>query len=161
MLKKSILLIGLLSSAFTVDAALIDIGAQITSDDNSVTGSAIGTYNTDTSQILFASESIFVTQDYYGAITADVDITGTDGLINVTDCADLGGATNVCLEIWMNYWLDYEVLSNSVNTDGFGGITVSNYGAILTYNVAPVPVPAAAWLFSSALIGLAGLKRKK
>ncbi|WP_200821213.1 choice-of-anchor E domain-containing protein [Oceanicoccus sp. KOV_DT_Chl] len=31
----------------------------------------------------------------------------------------------------------------------------------LTYNYSAVPVPAAFWLFSSALIGLAGLKRKK
>jgi hypothetical protein len=31
--------------------------------------------------------------------------------------------------------------------------------AVATLN--PVPVPAAAWLFGSALIGLAGIKRKK
>jgi hypothetical protein len=28
-------------------------------------------------------------------------------------------------------------------------------------SIKPVPVPAAAWLFGSALIGLAGIKRKK
>lgn len=31
----------------------------------------------------------------------------------------------------------------------------------VTYGVAAVPLPAAAWLFSSALIGLAAIKRKK
>jgi hypothetical protein len=31
----------------------------------------------------------------------------------------------------------------------------------LTYSTSEVPVPAAAWLFGSALIGLAGIKRKK
>jgi len=34
-------------------------------------------------------------------------------------------------------------------------------GDTLTINVAPVPIPAAAWLFGSALLGLAAAKRKK
>ena len=33
--------------------------------------------------------------------------------------------------------------------------------AMQSGDVSPVPVPAAAWLFGSALIGLAGIKRKK
>jgi hypothetical protein len=36
-----------------------------------------------------------------------------------------------------------------------GGTTMSGYGA------SPVPVPAAAWLFGSALLGLAGVGRKR
>jgi hypothetical protein len=31
----------------------------------------------------------------------------------------------------------------------------------LQWTIAPVPIPAAAWLFGSALIGLAGIKRRK
>jgi hypothetical protein len=34
-------------------------------------------------------------------------------------------------------------------------------GIFLEGTVSAVPVPAAAWLFGSALIGLAGIKRKK
>jgi hypothetical protein len=34
------------------------------------------------------------------------------------------------------------------------------YSIELTYDTPPVPVPAAAWLFGSGLLGLAGLKRR-
>ena len=40
--------------------------------------------------------------------------------------------------------------------DGFADATNAT-----TISASPVPVPAAAWLFGSALIGLAGIKRKK
>ena len=39
--------------------------------------------------------------------------------------------------------------------------SISGASLSVDYAVAPVPVPAAAWLFGSALIGLAGIKRKK
>ena len=35
------------------------------------------------------------------------------------------------------------------------------YGIQMVFSVSEVPVPAAAWLFGSALLGLAGIKRKK
>ncbi|WP_101760095.1 VPLPA-CTERM sorting domain-containing protein [Oceanicoccus sp. KOV_DT_Chl] len=39
--------------------------------------------------------------------------------------------------------------------------TTYYYNDITTYSLSDVPVPAAAWLFGSALVGLAGIKRKK
>jgi hypothetical protein len=45
------------------------------------------------------------------------------------------------------------------NTDGPNGDATN--GIELVFAAMPVPVPAAAWLFASALIGLAGLKRKR
>jgi hypothetical protein len=42
--------------------------------------------------------------------------------------------------------------------DQGGGNNLSNFRA---YTTSPVPLPAAAWLFGSALIGLAGIKRRK
>ncbi len=51
--------------------------------------------------------------------------------------------------------------------DGFVDYRSASYrsdGTVVVeylYDVAAVPVPAAAWLFGSALIGLAGIKRKK
>ncbi len=41
------------------------------------------------------------------------------------------------------------------------GVTGGSYNVGLTETVAPVPIPPAALLFGSALIGLAGLRRKK
>lgn len=64
----------------------------------------------------------------------------------------------------------YEVGNNAVNdlpTASTGTFRVTDYYAGSAYNigisgdVAPVPVPAAAWLLGTGLIGLIGLKRKR
>lgn len=39
--------------------------------------------------------------------------------------------------------------------------TFNPYGVYAVWSATEVPVPAAAWLFGSALLGLAGIKRKK
>jgi len=44
--------------------------------------------------------------------------------------------------------------------DGYGSYASAN-GEIGNPGIAPVPVPAAAWLLGSGLIGLAGLRRRK
>ena len=46
--------------------------------------------------------------------------------------------------------------SIDIKTDYLSSYLVSN-----TYSAAPVPVPASAWLFGSAIVGLAGFKRKR
>jgi hypothetical protein len=43
-----------------------------------------------------------------------------------------------------------------VTQDGLRGVEIG-----LTLQTSAVPVPAAAWLFGSALIGMAGLRRRK
>ena len=45
--------------------------------------------------------------------------------------------------------------------DLFGFAAHTYFGGSLTMEVAAVPVPAAAWLFGSALVGLAGVGRKR
>lgn len=56
---------------------------------------------------------------------------------------------------------DHNVQIKMLITDA--DLTYDTWGHLLVRNteVSPVPVPAAAWLFSSALIGLVGFKRKK
>lgn len=48
-----------------------------------------------------------------------------------------------------------------ITTPIIGGTTVSTSIYSFAGVASPVPVPAAAWLFGSALIGLAGMKRRK
>lgn len=69
-----------------------------------------------------------------------------DTLIDVI--AEIGGA----ITIGPNQSLDFLVY----NLDGPTGLIYAGTAS----SVPEVPVPAAAWLFASALIGLAGLKRK-
>jgi hypothetical protein len=47
-------------------------------------------------------------------------------------------------------------------TDGWLNVSISSYNGTATFeNPSAVPVPAAAWLFGSALIGFAGMRKRK
>lgn len=53
---------------------------------------------------------------------------------------------------------------NLLEWEAYGGVTDidnSNYSSTYLIRTSAVPVPAAAWLFGSALIGLMGIKRSK
>jgi hypothetical protein len=47
----------------------------------------------------------------------------------------------------------------AIGGEGFG--FGDSYGYNLDASFAPVPVPAAVWLFGSALMGIAGLRRRR
>ena len=78
-------------------------------------------------------------------------------------------STNLPVE-WLRYFVDMAITPDMVGdnlTFGFGAVATGNNGSGVFYDnlefaqVAPVPVPAAAWLFGSALIGLVGLARRR
>jgi len=45
--------------------------------------------------------------------------------------------------------------------NALGGLQVTEYNLHLAGTISTVPVPAAAWLFGSGLIGLLGVARQK
>ncbi|MCX2981401.1 VPLPA-CTERM sorting domain-containing protein [Halieaceae bacterium IMCC14734] len=53
--------------------------------------------------------------------------------------------------------------TSTVSNGVFSGIDTHRYqvDAEITYTYSPVPLPAAAWLFGSALLGLAGVARRR
>ena len=58
------------------------------------------------------------------------------------------------------YWVsnaELNDLNNSIQKLGTFSLSAAN---VLTYNVAAVPVPAAVWLFGSALLGMLGFTRR-
>ena len=58
------------------------------------------------------------------------------------------------------YWLSFGLFENTgTNPTTNSGVGIDNIK--ITANVAPVPVPAAVWLFGSALVGFVGLPRRK
>jgi len=78
-------------------------------------------------------------------------------------------STNLPVE-WLRYSIDLLITPDLVGdnlTFGFGATATGNNGSGVFYDnlsfaeVAPVPVPAAAWLFGSALLGLGAVKRRK
>ncbi|MGB5407852.1 MAG: VPLPA-CTERM sorting domain-containing protein [Thiogranum sp.] len=58
---------------------------------------------------------------------------------------------------------DIGVLSSTPawNDDNFGEIFPTYAGATITVETSPVPVPAAAWLFASGLLGMVGVARRQ
>jgi hypothetical protein len=45
--------------------------------------------------------------------------------------------------------------------DGYGNLTSGKFSASLSPSISPVPIPAAAWLFGSALLGFVGFARRR
>lgn len=54
-----------------------------------------------------------------------------------------------------------EYFSGSFNEVGYFELFDVQWGIFLEGTVSPVPIPAAAWLFGSALLGVVGLKRRR
>jgi hypothetical protein len=81
-----------------------------------------------------------------GQLIADISALTTSNLVGTFKPPEFSQLSNV-------------VINGSMLTADFstGGAGLSN----ITLTFSEVPVPAAAWLFGSALIGLAGIKRKK
>lgn len=98
--------------------------------------------------ILFNSDSAYtLTIDVNGTIFTDANDTSADGaLFTFTD----GLLTN----------FDFQNLSFSSLGTIFDdkNIMAGQWGTVTT---SPVPVPAAAWLFGSGLLGLVGVARRK
>jgi len=121
---------------------------------------------------------------------ASMDVNGDNMIINCssateTECRDNEygylfeqyGVSSIAPDLFLNvqhyYWSGTEYQANSSGAHTYikdGVLSLNNTGiksfdwyawAVRDGDVAAVPVPAAVWLFGSALIGLAGIKRKK
>ncbi|MCP3672532.1 MAG: VPLPA-CTERM sorting domain-containing protein [Gammaproteobacteria bacterium] len=92
------------------------------------------------------------------------------GNVSFTD-ATLGGGTESFLNVQSDfYWYGEEYAPGAYHAWAFGtvnggqGTSGKNYSyyswAVRAGDVSSVPVPAAAWLFGTALLGLVGVKRR-
>jgi len=96
--------------------------------------------------------------------------TSTDGICVTNDGVDIGGtydngtslATLTCSNASCSnsstFTLTYAAVVPQADPSGFGGV---NYAVNIQGHVNAVPVPAAAWLFGSGLVGLVGVARRK
>ncbi len=83
------------------------------------------------------------------------DVGGT--FDNGTGIATITCSTSSCSNS-STYTLTYTAIVPQADPSNFGGAT---YNLTLTGHVSSVPVPAAAWLFGSGLLGLVGIARRK
>lgn len=116
-----------------------------------------------------AAPSVFLTAITNGNFSTDGSLVNT-GLTQGSTAIDLNGALNTSpdyaeyngLRSGLTSFAAYKpLIANTANwtvdaTNGTYTTTIPN-----TTNLTTVPVPAAAWLLGSALVGMAGLRRRK
>ncbi|MDX2503278.1 MAG: VPLPA-CTERM sorting domain-containing protein [Gammaproteobacteria bacterium] len=126
------------------------------SDASASAPTSVRTSNTDISSLGTDSMEIFTSSfdgEFTGLVLSPIDIFfnsdvfGADGLADIPDS-----------------WTDSQLAFDSLFGDQFSknGVTqflISN--VTMTTEFSAVPLPAAAWLFGSGLIGLTGLARRK
>ena len=89
----------------------------------------------------------------FGGVQFDLPPDGGPGNVTVADVTDLGGGDFGVIFTW----------TGTVVGGTFDGFP-ANWrleGTMSTGGVAPVPIPAAAWLFGSGLVGLVGVARRR
>ena len=166
MIRNTIVALVLLLSAASVNAALIPINVELTHIQGpwGYQGSGVGTYNSDTTEMLFTiSGSGFTAYGGDYQVEIESEILGLLVREQVLSCTPTD--IFLCTTFNLYDWTERQVASNTVNEFGSGTISgvISNefVNAQTTYSISPVPLPAAAWLFGSALLGLIGYSKRK
>ncbi len=172
----------LLSTAYSSSAAIINLTVDITGtfSGNEVisgtnTGSGYGTFDTDTGDLnltySFRVLSPVVDFTWDQELSVNVNNSSFASVIS-TDCYNDVGNLKQCPPPEGLNQINTPPLSSMNVVNGNGsfstsqlvlGIPAAPSGLQndMIYNVTAVPVPAAIWLFGSALLGLAGIKRKR
>lgn len=130
--------------------------------------------------LLTAGQAVNVSFDYRGTATAGgvlfAELHSIDGLGGVSQTLTLNGGGPLFPNADPDVWSTYTFTAN-LGPDVDGGVDillnapcgaaagcVSDYfidNISVTADVAAVPVPAAAWLFGSSLLGLVGMAKRK
>jgi hypothetical protein len=137
-------------SNFSADATFGFAGAPILTGD--VSGTLPGTvtinnttgYNDYFHQVTFGNNLQFhVVLDGVAGNTFTLALLGSDGSTSLVTSDANGFATTI----------DVKAAGITINNNAGGQITATD--------VTPTPIPAAAWLFGSGLMGLVGIRRRK
>jgi hypothetical protein len=159
MIRNTIVALVLLLSPALASAALIDVsvqafGGSYNSSYWEATGA--GTYNTETTEILYTSVGSGVIGSDYLEATSEVRALGLIAEYTMIACTP--EANYICSFVGGGSQQGIGI-ANTVDESGSGYLVVSYFETEITTQISPVPLPAAAWLFISAIAGLAGAKR--
>lgn len=92
-----------------------------------------------------------------------LDFSGWVMILSGSEDYSLGTQQNIANYTFdgTNFTLDYYWDLSDNGNNPLGSLEVSNYHLHLEGTVSHVPIPAAAWLFGSGLLGLVGMARRK
>jgi len=161
--------LGLVSTAASSTVWVPDINTS-TGDFQEVTFASFGVSSATYDLVFYDAGTAASIEPSFTSLTL-ADLNGTVGIsanpapYTATfggDTAALGATGEFELALWdgsaFTFVSDYTVIvPGNAYTIEFGSVT----GEILGVDLAPVPVPAAVWLFGSGLIGLVGVARRK
>ncbi len=123
-----------------------------------------GVYNSYFEDVIFSvipenqqAVSFTVTGYFKDGSSESVDLTTQNGLENWLSLADL--ESNPFVELNITSTEGIYISGPDKGDETSGGFTQSKQWQVSGVN--PIPIPAAAWLFGSALIGLIGVARRK
>ena len=160
MIRNTIVALVLLLSPALASAALIDVtvqafGGSYNSSYWEATGA--GTYNTETTEILYTSVGSGVVGSDYIEATTEARALGL--IAEYTMIACTSEANYLCSSVGGSQ--QAIGIANTVDESGSGYLVANYSGLTTTTQISPVPLPAAAWLFGSALLGLIGYSKRK
>lgn len=184
---KTLLAVSVLTAAGAAGATTVatyDVSQTVTSviyagSDLLVAGSGTGTATLDdsgfldmtitgTTQTTLTNTTTVSESHILGSYSAGTFTAATSGSTStITSCANNGGLLNGCSSIVLNTPGSFDSVSGTVTVSGGSTNLASsqtNSGATTsaTYTLTPtVPLPAAAWLFGSGIMGLAGAARRR
>ena len=83
------------------------------------------------------------------------------GWLEATLTRDLSGANGETLDLWLQGFQDADGFTQLQRMLGSVTLNLSGAGGSVTFATSEVPVPAAAWLMGSALLGLGSVARSR
>ena len=126
--------------------------------DLAAAGSVVGTYNQVTQQLSGNTATLSVSENSacgpYG-LAGGVVCAAVPGVIDFSTPFVLTAAQGLADPITFDLVNDFTILLGNL-----GGVASLNIN-LSNVVISPIPVPAAAWLFGSALLGLGTMKKKK
>lgn len=164
------------SHAALYDVAL-DLNATVSGGGGgSQTGSAVGTYDDITKIMTLDFSATVVANGFFGIGKGTMNHTGQSifnfsgtpsGTNEVLTCVDVSGSNCGSVPAGPQALQSVSALSAEAVGGTFQSVSVyliattTQNWTITAFDAQPVPVPAAAWMFGSALLGLTGVARRK
>ena len=162
---RILLAISALTACHLSQAATVPINVTISATTGQLpfvdlNGSATGTYDIDTGELAFTG----------GWTSLELEITGTwhkegladSGIKTYTSCQqNIVSLINLCEAYPLNTALSWNTAIRDNDGVLMENIQTGANNYTIFYEVKTVPVPTAAWLFGSAIIGLVNIGRKR